>query len=75
MTPPPRPSQPAPRADVVRDEPVFEIAAGDFLAPEFVEKYAAALEEWGGDPNAIRAARACAKRMNAWRLKHGMVGR
>jgi hypothetical protein len=70
-----RPSQPAPRADVAEGEPVFEIAAGDFMAPEFVEKYAAALEEWGAEASAVRAARACAKRMNDWRIKHGMVGR
>lgn len=79
VAPPPltnRPSQPAPAGLLLDpEEPAFVLRAGDLMAPEYVEKWAADAEAFGVDAERVRDARRCAKRMNDYRLKHGLIGR
>jgi hypothetical protein len=53
------------------DEPAFVLRAGDLLAPEYVEKWAADAEAYGVDSRRVAAARRCAKQMNNWRNRKG----
>jgi len=71
-----RPSAPAPAGlELDPDEPAFVLRAGDFMAPEYVAKWAQDAESFGVEAARVRAARQCAKRMNDYRLKKGILGR
>lgn len=57
------------------DEPVLLLRAQDACSRNAVRAYIEALEADGADPRMVASMREQERRMGAWRVQHGLMGR